>query len=311
VFDADSGPVPADGEFRERYLAENQRLGEQGLRVLGTARKDFEPALFDPGADLLPLLTGLELLSLVGIVDPPRPTAKASIATAQAAGIRVRMITGDHAVTAAAIAGQLGIGGKVITGAEFAGLSDAEAGAAIGEVGVIARVTPEDKVRLVDVLKTGGEVVAMTGDGVNDVLALKDADLGVAMGSGACATRSVARIVLLDDDFAVLPAVVAEGRRVLGNIERVANLFLTKTFYSVALALALGVAGLPFPFLPRHVTLIGTLTIGIPGFFLALAPNTRRATPGFVPRVLRFAVPAGLLCAAATFGRTGWCGRAV
>jgi cation-transporting ATPase E len=141
----------------------------------------------------------------------------------------------------------------------------------------------------------------MTGDGVNDVLALKDADLGVAMGSGSGATRSVARIVLLDDNFAVLPGVVGEGRRVLGNIERVSNLFLTKTFYSVVLALAIGVAGLPFPFLPRHITLIAALTIGIPGFFLALAPNTQRARPGFVPRVLRFAVPAGVLCAAATF----------
>jgi Ca2+-transporting ATPase len=148
--------VPADGDFRQRYLAENQRLGEQGLRVLATARKDFDPAAFDPGADLLPLVNGLEMLALVGIVDPPRPTAKASIATAKAAGIRVRMITGDHAVTASAIAGQLGIDGKVITGAEFGSLSDDEALSAIDGVGVIARVTPEDKVRLVDMLKKRG-----------------------------------------------------------------------------------------------------------------------------------------------------------
>ena len=119
--------MPADGHFRELYLAENQRLGEQGLRVLATARKDFDPAVFDPSADLLPLVDGLELLALVGIVDPPRPTAKASIATAQAAGIRIRMITGDHAVTAAAIARQLGIDGQVITGAEFGALSDEQA----------------------------------------------------------------------------------------------------------------------------------------------------------------------------------------
>src|SRR5262249_26114443 len=124
VFDADTGPSPADGRFRERYLAQNQRLGEQGLRVLATPRQDPVPASFDPGADLLPLVSELELLALVGIVDPPRPTAKDSIATAKAAGIRIRMITGDHAVTAAAIARQLGIDGKVITGAEFAGLSD-------------------------------------------------------------------------------------------------------------------------------------------------------------------------------------------
>ena len=127
VADADAGPAPADGEFRQRYLAENQRLGEQGLRVIATARKDFDPAAFDPGADLLPLVTGLELLALVGIVDPPRPTARASIATAKKAGIRVRMITGDYAVTAAAVAGQLGIDGAVLTGAEFGAMSDEEA----------------------------------------------------------------------------------------------------------------------------------------------------------------------------------------
>ena len=127
VADADAGLAPADGEFRQRYLAENQRLGEQGLRVIAIARKDFDPAAFDPSADLLPLVTGLELLALVGIVDPPRPTARASIATAKKAGIRVRMITGDYAVTAAAVAGQLGIDGTVLTGAEFAAMSEQEA----------------------------------------------------------------------------------------------------------------------------------------------------------------------------------------
>ena len=127
VADAGAGPAQADGEFRRRYLAENQRLGEQGLRVIATARKDFDPAAFDPGADLLPLVTGLELLALAGIVDPPRPTARASIATAKKAGIRVRMITGDYAVTAAAVAGQLGIDGAVLTGAEFGAMSDEEA----------------------------------------------------------------------------------------------------------------------------------------------------------------------------------------
>jgi cation-transporting ATPase E len=141
----------------------------------------------------------------------------------------------------------------------------------------------------------------MTGDGVNDALALKDADLGIAMGSGSPATRAVAKVVLLDDSFAAMPQVLAEGRRVLGNIERVASLFLVKTAYSLVLAVLVGLGHVPFPFLPRHVTLIGSLTIGIPGFFLALAPNHERARPGFVPRVLRFAVPAGLACALAAF----------
>jgi magnesium-transporting ATPase (P-type) len=141
----------------------------------------------------------------------------------------------------------------------------------------------------------------MTGDGVNDVLALKDADIGIAMGSGSSATRAVAQLVLLDSTFDPLPSVVAEGRRVLGNIERTSNLYVTKTVYAMLLSLGVGVVGLPFPFLPRHLTLVGALTIGIPSFFLALAPNEERARPGFLRRVLRFTIPAGTLAATATF----------
>ncbi len=140
----------------------------------------------------------------------------------------------------------------------------------------------------------------MTGDGVNDVLALKDADIGVAMGSGSPASRAVAQIVLLDNDFAALPSVVGEGRRVIGNIERVANLFLTKTVYAVLLALVVVLTQVPYPFLPRHLTLISSLTIGIPAFFLALAPNRERAQTNFVGRVMRFAVPAGAIGMGAT-----------
>jgi Ca2+-transporting ATPase len=221
VFSADAGPVPADGEFRERYLAENRRMGEQGLRVLATARKDFDPATFDPRADLLPLITDLEMLALVGIVDPPRPTAKASIATAKSAGIRVRMITGDHAVTAAAIAGQLGIEGTAITGAEFAAMNDDEALAAINDVGVIARVTPEDKVRLVDLLKSQDHIVAMTGDGVNDAPALKRADIGIAMGiTGTEVTKEAAVMILTDDNFSTIVKAVELGRGLYDNLTR-------------------------------------------------------------------------------------------
>ena len=165
--------MPVDDAFKQRYMDENERLASQGLRVMATGAQGLRPAAFDPSADLLALLEGLTLLALVGIVDPPRPAAKAAIATAHEAGIRVRMITGDHAVTAAAIANELGIAGRAITGAEFGAMTDDELDAAIDDVGVIARVAPEDKVRLVEALKRKGDIVAMTGDGVNDAPALK------------------------------------------------------------------------------------------------------------------------------------------
>src|SRR5690349_11556042 len=224
VLDADAGPAPADGEFRTRFLAENQRLGEQGLRVMATARKDFDPAAFDAasagsGAELLPLVTGLELLALVGIVDPPRPTAKASIATAKKAGIRVRMITGDYAVTAASVASQLGIEGSVLTGAEFGAMSDADALAKVGDIGVIARVTPEHKVRLVELLRKQGHIVAMTGDGVNDAPAVKKADIGIAMGiTGTEVTKEAAVMILTDDNFSTIVKAVELGRGLYDNL---------------------------------------------------------------------------------------------
>src|SRR5204862_5659376 len=150
-----------DDDFRTRYLGENERLAKKGLRVMATARRDFKPADFDSTGDLLALMQDLTLLALVGIVDPPRPAAKAAIATAHAAGIQVRMITGDHAITAQAIARELGIEGRAITGAQFAELSEEQADAEIDDIGVIARVTPEQKVRLVDILKRRGHVVGM------------------------------------------------------------------------------------------------------------------------------------------------------
>src|SRR6185312_15458395 len=160
---------------------------------------------------------------------------------------------------------------------------------------VFGRVAPRQKQAIVAALQAGGHTVAMTGDGVNDVLALKSADLGIAMGSGTQAARGVAQLVLLDDAFSAVPKVVGEGRRVIANVERVANLFLTKTVYATVLALTVGVLELPFPFLPRHLTLVSGVTIGIPGFFLALAPNAQRARKGFMGRVLRFAIPAGVV----------------
>jgi P-type Ca2+ transporter type 2C len=218
---SDLKPIAIDDAFRQRYEDENARLAEQGLRVLATARKDFDPASFDPNADLLALMDDLTVLTLVGIVDPPRPTAKDAIAKAHDAGIQVRMITGDHAVTAAAIAGKLGITGRAITGAEFAAMSDEQLLSEIDEIGVIARVTPEDKVRLVDTLRTKGHVVAMTGDGVNDAPALKRADIGIAMGiTGTEVSKEAAAMILTDDNFATIVRAVELGRGLYDNLTR-------------------------------------------------------------------------------------------
>jgi P-type Ca2+ transporter type 2C len=244
---ADLHPIEVTDEMRERYEAENQRLGEQGLRVLATGRKDFEPGSFDPNADLLPLLDGMTVLALVGIVDPPRPTAKDAIATAHAAGIQVRMITGDHAVTAAAIANQLGITGRAITGAEFGAMSDDELLAQIDDIGVIARVTPEHKVRLIDTLKRKGHIVAMTGDGVNDAPALKRSDIGIAMGiTGTEVSKEAAAMILTDDNFATIVRAVELGRGLYDNLTKYVRfqmgvLFgLVFTFLGVAIGNVVG-----------------------------------------------------------------------
>ena len=208
-----------DDAFKTRYLGENERLARKGLRVMATARKDFDPAAFDPGADLLSLMQGVTMLALVGIVDPPRPAAKAAIATAHSAGIQVRMITGDHAITAEAIARELGIEGRAISGAQFAEMSDEQADVEIDEIGVIARVTPEQKVRLVDILKGKGHVVGMTGDGVNDAPALKRADIGIAMGiTGTEVSKEAAAMILTDDNFATIVKAVELGRGLYDNL---------------------------------------------------------------------------------------------
>jgi P-type Ca2+ transporter type 2C len=213
-----TSPPLADGA-RDRVLAQNDRMAGEGLRVLAVARRDFDPASFDPGGDLLELVSDLDLLALIGIVDPPRKEAKDAIALCKDAGIRVRMITGDHATTAAAIAGQLGIEGRALTGAEFAALPDHDLHAQVGDIGVVARVAPEDKVRLVSILKEQGNIVAMTGDGVNDAPALTRADIGVAMGiTGTEVTKDAAEMILTDDNFATIVAAVEGGRGLYDNL---------------------------------------------------------------------------------------------
>ena len=221
ALDAELHPVELNDDFRGRYNAENERLAEQGLRVMATGRKDLDPEAFAPDSDLLAIIDGMTLLALVGIVDPPRPTAKDAIATAKSAGIRVRMITGDHAVTAAAIANGLGIEGRAITGAELAAMSDEQLRDEIDDIGVIARVTPEDKVRLAEMLKAKGNIVAMTGDGVNDAPALKKADIGIAMGiTGTEVTKEAADMILTDDNFATIVKAVELGRGLYGNLTK-------------------------------------------------------------------------------------------
>jgi len=204
---------------RERVMAANDELAADGMRILALARRSFDPASFDRDGDPFPLVDDLELLALVGIVDPPRQEAKAAIARCKDAGIRVRMITGDHATTAAAIAHQLGIEGRAMTGTEFASLSDERVLSDVDDIGVVARVAPEDKVRLVSVLKTKGNIVAMTGDGVNDAPALTRADIGVAMGiTGTEVTKDSAEMILTDDNFATIVAAVRGGRGLYDNL---------------------------------------------------------------------------------------------
>ncbi len=248
------------------------------------------------------LPSGLAPAAIVVLGDRVREDAARTLEYFARQGVAVKVISGDHPRTVAAIAARLGAPGAdgAVDARQFPDDPAALAGA-MEEGSIFGRVTPHQKRAMVKALQSRGHVVAMTGDGVNDVLALKDSDIGIAMGSGSAATRAVAQLVLLDSAFDALPSVVNEGRRVLGNIERTSNLYVTKTVYAMLLALAVGVFNQPFPFLPRHLTLIGSLTIGIPSFFLALAPNAERARPGFLKRVLRFTIPAGFLAAAATF----------
>lgn len=285
-------------------ISRAEALSGQGARVLllGRSRGESRPSA-ESGAG------NVEPIALVVIDQVLRPDAADTVAYFLDQGVEVKVISGDNAATVGAIAERAGVPGAddPIDARELP--DDPEQLAdPIDTHSVFGRVTPTQKQAMVDALHLRGKTVAMTGDGVNDVLALKHADLGIAMGSGSPATRAVAQIVLLANKFAVMPSVVAEGRRVLGNIERVSDVFLTKTFYASATSLAVGLSvftaiifgssTLEFPFLPRHYTLISALTIGIPGFFLALMPNTERFRPGFLKRVLLFTIPAGLICAA-------------
>lgn len=291
-------PTSADAEHAEQ-------LGSSGLRVLLLARGD-RPVDGDdaPGQ--------VEPAALVVLEQKVRPDAKGTLEYFASQHVSIKVISGDNAVSVGAVASSLDLpGGDHPVDARTLPEDREELADVLDHDTTFGRVRPDQKRAMVGALQSRGHTVAMTGDGVNDVLALKDADIGVAMGAGSPATRAVAQIVLLDNKFATLPYVVGEGRRVIGNIERVSNLFLTKTVYSVLLAFLVGLAGvgsqifgydpIGYPFLPRHVTIAAWFTIGIPAFILSLAPNNERARPGFVGRVMRLAVPSGVVIGVATF----------
>ncbi|AZM46768.1 magnesium-transporting ATPase [Streptomyces sp. WAC 06738] len=276
-------------------LAEIDDLNAQGLRVLLLARAQRE--LDDPE-----VARGVEPAALVVLEQRLRPDAADTLGYFAEERVETKIISGDNAVSVGAVAAKLGMAraDRTVDARTLPADRD-EMAEVLDDNAVFGRVNPQQKRDMVAALKSRGHDVAMTGDGVNDVLALKDADIGVSMGSGSEASKAVAQIVLLNNSFSTLPSVVAEGRRVIGNIERVANLFLVKTVYSVLLALLVVATQVPYPFLPRHLTLLSTLTIGVPAFFLALAPNKERARPHFVRRVMRYAIPAGLIAGTATF----------
>jgi cation-transporting P-type ATPase E len=280
---------------QQALLSQAAGLAATGRRVLVLARA---PGSLD--GESLP--DDLRAVALILLAERLRPDAAETIAFFAAQDVSIKVISGDSPRTVGAVAARAGVP-HADDPVDARRLPDdpGALGQALAERSVFGRVTPHQKQAMVKALQARGHTVAMTGDGVNDVLALKLADIGIAMASGASATKAVAELVLLDGRFATLPGVVAEGRRVTANIERVANLFVTKTVWATLLAVAAGVLLLPYPFLPRHLTIIDTLTIGVPSFFLALGPNTRRYIPGFTGRVLRFAIPAGTIVAAATF----------
>jgi cation-transporting P-type ATPase E len=274
-------------------LIEASALAEQGARVLVLAHGSSK---FD--GDALP--ADLTIVAVLELREQPRPRVSDTLSYFAHQEVTIRVISGDSPATVRNLAERLGLSGATKSvDARILPSTPADFADAVEANRVFGRVTPEQKQDMVKALQARGHTVAMTGDGVNDVLALKDADLGIAMGSGSAISRGVAQVVIMNNDFDVMPQVVSEGRRVLANIERVASLFLVKNIYSLLLSVAIAIAGWPYPFLPRHLTLISAIGIGIPGFFLALAPNEERFRPGFLRRALSFSILGGTITAIA------------
>ena len=286
----------------DRHPALAERLdavASTGQRVLLVAATD---APLPESEGTLP--DRLEAVGYLTFAEEIRSDAADTVAYFIEQNVAPKVISGDAALTVGAIAGVVGVpnADEAFDARDLPDADTPEFGTLVNEGSVFGRVVPDQKRHMVTAMQDAGHTVAMTGDGVNDVLALKGADIGIAMGSGSPATRAVAQIVLLDNRFASLPYVVAEGRRVIANMERVASLFVTKTVYAAILAVAIGFAGWAFPLLPRHLTLIGSLTIGIPAFFLSFEPTEEPVRAGAFSRIMRFAVPAGIVAAAAAYG---------
>lgn len=291
---ASARPEASDAAVdRAEVLDRAAELAATGRRTLLLAHAPVVMTEADAAAEQLP--GGLAPVALLTFREQVRGDARDTLAYFAEQDVAVRIISGDNPQTVAAIAREVGLDAP--TGFDARELPDdpAQLGRVLEEHVVFGRVTPDRKRQMVIALQELGHTVAMTGDGVNDALAIKQADIGIAMDSGAAATKAVARLVLLDGRFARLPGVVGEGRRVIANIERVSMLFLTKTTYATLLAVLFGILLLEFPFLPRQLSVIDGLAIGIPAFFLALMPNAQRYLPGFLRRSLSFAVPAGVV----------------
>jgi Ca2+-transporting ATPase len=274
-----AGEQPIDNVARLRIEQENLALADQALRVLAVARRIIPAREFDPAGDLMAWTQELTFLGLAGLMDPPRAEAKAAIALCVEAGIQVKMITGDHKATAAAIARELGLHGEVISGAELDALDDAALAARVNATVVFARVSPTHKVRIVRALKALGHVVAMTGDGVNDAPALKAADIGVAMGiTGTAVTREAATLVLTDDNFATIVRAVKEGRVVYDNIIKFVRFQLSTNIGAILTVLAATLLGWPAPFTAIHLLWINIIMDGPPAMTLGIEP----ARPGIM-----------------------------
>ena len=282
---ANGKSVPWDADLQQRADQQVQRLGEAGLRVMAAAFKDLDAAGFDPAGDLLSLVKDLEMTSLVGMVDPPREESKAAVESAQAAHIRVRMVTGDDVVTGAAIAKQLGIPGEAVLGGDFAAMSEPERLARIDSIGVVGRVAPEHKVLLAETLKKKGDVVAMTGDGVNDAPAIKAADIGVAMGSGTEVAKNAGRMILSDDNFATIVYAVEQGRKLYDNLNKYIRFVLLELVAFVLTFLGATLLNLAAgqPFTPSQILWVNFL-VNAP-FGVALGFD--QETPGLMNRFPR------------------------